>query len=123
MSWPVAGSCPSTRPSSAAASSSSRAIAGVSSSGATSSLIVARRGVAGAASSPSAAASVTSPVDACRHDLLDVRPVAADPHDDALADVDRRDGPGVDVAEVLDEVAQPLGRARLVTEVETVQPG
>src|SRR6476646_8858461 len=99
MSRPVSGSWPRTLPSSADCSSSSRALAGVISSGATSSLIVARRGVV-------EASSVISPVDTLRHGLLDVRPVAPDAHDDALADRDGRDLPGVDLPEVLDELLE-----------------
>src|SRR5690606_21585372 len=54
--------------------------------------------------------------------LFDVGAVAAHPHDDALTDVDGADRAGVDVAEVLDEVAQAFAGGCLVAEIEAAQP-
>ena len=61
-------------------------------------------------------------VHAGRHGLLDVRAVAADAHDDVVADRDGGDLAGVDLAEVGDEVTQPLAGLGLVAEVEALQP-
>src|SRR5690606_19969591 len=67
--------------------------------------------------------------------VLDVRTVPADAHADALADVDRVDRRGVDLAEVLDERAQTaavavdterVGGAEValvLAEVELLEPG
>ena len=88
-----------------------------------SSLIVARRGVSGTAGASSRSTSPGSRVDAGRGDLLDVRSVATDADDHPVAELDRRDLAGVDLAEVVDELLEPLGRARLVAEVEPLEPG
>ena len=108
---PLSGFTPSTRSPATGASMSSRALLGVSSSGARSSGRFTRRGVASG----------------CGVGIgdLEVRPVLADAQRDVVGAIcDRVDLAGVDVAEVVDDAAQPaVGRPSRSRSRSASRPG